>query len=263
MSTLSQEYISGVVSKIASNCNLKEWHHSVSKFDNIGQNYFGIIIPVTLSGNSDKHSEGSQDISIVLKLAPTDARYRVSGAVTLMFLREIFVYSKLLKKYRELQQNLPLNCQLVIPKLYYTDDSYCSEVIAMEDMTSIGYKPFVHEMFLDLAHVTVALKSLARLHALSFILKEKDPKVYDEIMDVCVPLSEKTNIRYFEVMIDRLTKAISKFECTHHVPQLEKLKKNCGKYYEKSMDLAYGKCISHGDVWKENILFKYEVRYYI
>lgn len=261
MSSLSEEYISNVVSKVAANCNLKEWQFSVSKFDSIGQNYFGIVIPVTLTCSSDKDSKASEVICIVLKLAPTDERYRVSGAVTLLFLREIFVYSKLLKRYQELQQNLPLNSQLVIPRLYYTDDTFCCEVIAMEDMTSKGYRPFVNQVFLDLPHITVALKSLARLHALSFILKEKDTKLYDEITEVCVPLSEKTNKRYFDIMIDRLTQAISKFEGTQHVAHLEKLKKNCWKYFEKSVNFAYGKCISHGDVWKENILFKYEVSY--
>lgn len=257
MSIVPEEYISSIVSKVASNCNLIEWHHSVSKFDSIGQNYFGIIIPVTLNGCSDNKSKDSKVIRIVLKLAPTDERYRVSGAVTLLFLREILVYSKLLEKYRQLQRNLHPNCQLVIPSLYHTDDAYCKEVIVMEDMTSKGYRPFVNDMFLDLQHVTVALKSLARLHSLSFILKEQDPRLYDEISDVCVPLSQKTNKRYFEVMLDRLTKAISKLESTQHMHLLEKLWRNCGKCYE--IDLANGKCISHGDVWKENILFKYEV----
>lgn len=256
MSTISEEYISSIVRKIASNYNLKEWQHTVTEFESIGQNYFSIIIPVTLTGRTDK---GTEVIRIVLKLAPTDERYRVSGAVTLLFLREIFVYSKLLEKYRELQRNLSPNLQLVIPRVYYTDDGYCAEVIAMEDMSSKGYRPYVNEMFLDLEHVSVALRSLARLHALSYILKEKDPKLYDKISDICVPLSEKTNKRYFDVMIDRLTKALTKFESTPHVSLLEKLRKNCSKYYEKSIDLANGICISHGDAWKENILFQYNV----
>ncbi|KOB67194.1 Uncharacterized protein OBRU01_20154, partial [Operophtera brumata] len=255
MSTISEEYISSIVRKIASNYNLKECQHSVSKFESIGQNYFGIIIPVTITGRSDK---GSEVMRIVLKLAPTDERYRVSGAVTLLFLREIFVYTKLLEKYRELQQHLPPHLQLVIPRVYYTDNEHCGEVIAMEDMSSSGYRPFVNEMFLDLEHVTVALRSLARLHALSYILKEQDPELYDEITGICVPLSENTNKRYFEVLTDRLTKALSKFEKTPHVSLLEKLRKHCSKYYEKSIDLANGICISHGDVWKENILFQYK-----
>lgn len=253
--SFSEEYTKEILHHIAINLKLITWKHSVQHFENIGQNYFGVIMPVTLSGIDNNNTPCSSQV--VLKLAPTDERFRVSGAVTIMFRREVFVYTELLNIY-EIMQDVSMP-KFYIPTLYFARDEYCKEVIAMRDMREAGFKPYTHKTFLDLDHVAIALESLARFHALSFVLKEHVHVIYDKVSKVCVPLTENSNKRFMDIMIDRITKASSKFKGTEYQPLLDNLKVNCGKLFDKAVTMAKGTCICHGDIWKENILFMYEV----
>ncbi|XP_034835821.1 uncharacterized protein [Maniola hyperantus] len=256
MDLISDEYIKAVINDIAITLNLKEWVYTKQNFEHIAQNYFGILIPINLNGKSDDIKNFK--VPLVLKLAPTDERYRISGAVTIFFAKEIFVYTKVLHKYHEIQRTFSLSSQFVMPKCYYVRDSYCKELIALQNMCADNYKPFVNSMFLDINHIRVALLSLARFHALSYIFEKQDRRLYDMAKEFCVPITEKTNKRFMDILVDRLEKALVKFDNTDFVPLLEALKHNCVSIIESAANSVKSRCLCHGDIWKENILFKYE-----
>ncbi|CAG4966131.1 unnamed protein product [Parnassius apollo] len=252
-----KEHVTRVVNNVVIACNLKDWSYLEGKLDNIAQNYFGVIIPVVIEGKK-KDNDGIIRLKLVLKLAPTDERYRISGAITTMFEREVFVYSEVFRIFEGYQQHLKADSQYTIPKCYYVCQEYCKEAIAMQNMCEIGYKPFVHSLFLDVDHTIVSLKCLAKFHALSFILIYKEGDIYENVKKICLPLSEKTNKRYIDILVDRLEKAICKFENSNYVPLLSNLKQNCRTYIESAYLSSEKNCLCHGDIWKENILFKYK-----
>ncbi|XP_026497448.2 uncharacterized protein LOC113401667 [Vanessa tameamea] len=255
MSDISEAYLNAVMSNVATVLQLKQWSFNKQSFENIAQNYFGILIPTILTGSS---CEKNVKFSVVLKLAPTDERYRISGAVTVMFLREIFVYTKLLHKYREFQNLYAISPHFVIPKCYYVCSDYCKEVIVMQNMCVKGYKPYVGTKFLDLDHIIIALKSLAKFHALSYLLKEKNEDAYEEVKEYCKPLTEKSNKGYIDIMTDRLKKALKVFENTTYVPLLEMLEQKCVKLIESATNSTKSLCLCHGDMWMANLLFQYK-----
>ncbi|XP_013166087.1 PREDICTED: uncharacterized protein LOC106116700 isoform X2 [Papilio xuthus] len=209
---ISSNYIETVVNDVAVACYLKEWSYIEESLDAKAQNYFGVLIPISLEG---KINNENVSLKLMLKLAPTDDRYRVSGAVTAMFAREIFVYSKVFSKYQDLQKCL--QSQYIIPKCYYVCKDYCKEALAIQNMCESGYLPFIHSMFLDVDHLIVSLKSLAKFHALSFVMEFKETELF-----------------------------------------AEHLKQNCTKYIEDVYSSSERNCLCHGDIWKENILYKYE-----
>ncbi|XP_013166085.1 PREDICTED: uncharacterized protein LOC106116700 isoform X1 [Papilio xuthus] len=250
---ISSNYIETVVNDVAVACYLKEWSYIEESLDAKAQNYFGVLIPISLEG---KINNENVSLKLMLKLAPTDDRYRVSGAVTAMFAREIFVYSKVFSKYQDLQKCL--QSQYIIPKCYYVCKDYCKEALAIQNMCESGYLPFIHSMFLDVDHLIVSLKSLAKFHALSFVMEFKETELFAEVKNICLPLSESTNKRYIDILLDRLEKALLKFDNTNYVPMLQHLKQNCTKYIEDVYSSSERNCLCHGDIWKENILYKYE-----
>ncbi|XP_023940233.2 uncharacterized protein LOC112047363 isoform X1 [Bicyclus anynana] len=254
MSIISNEYINSVINNIAEALELKEWTCNKQSFDKIAQNYFGVIIPIYLSGQRDNKTV---NIPIVLKLAPTDERYRVSGAVGIFFAKEVFVYRKVLHRYGEIQKNYPL-IQFVMPECYYFRDDHCHELIAMQNMCERGFKPFVSSNFLDINHIVVALESLARFHALSYIFEKTNALLYKEAKEYCVPITEKNNKRFIDILVDRLKKAIVKFDNTKYVTLLKNLEHECVNIIESVNRNVKSLCLCHGDIWKENILFKYE-----
>lgn len=256
MSGISKEYIKSVVDNIAAANNLSDLNYSQEKFKTIAQNFFGELIPITLKG---KNNEKNVSIEMVLKLAPAADGYRISGAVTLMFAREIYVYTCLLEKYRIIQDRFPTRLQHLMPKCYYTCKDYCKEAIAMDNMCANGYEPFTSSHFLDYDHTVLSLQSLAKFHALSFILRERDGKTFNDVEKICVPLTETTNNRFMTILLDRLQKAIDTFEgTTRYLGLLRHMKEHCIKHVEIASFAVRKKCICHGDIWKENILFKYD-----
>lgn len=255
MSSISEEYLSSILQKLACINNLQNWRYTVEKFESIGQNYFGIIVPVILFGKRDGIDVRDQ---CVLKLAPTEEQYRVSGAVTFMFAREIFVYSVLFKAYRNILLHFPPHLQFVIPHCFYVQNEYCKEVIVMQNMFEIGFKPFTHQIFLDVDHIVVSLKALAKFHSLSFKIKYENSTLFNEIFRTCVPLNEKTGKRYMDIMRNRLEQAQKVFAGTKYMPLLHKLKDNCADIFDSVVNSVQKTCLCHGDIWKENILFKYE-----
>ncbi|XP_063537521.1 uncharacterized protein LOC134746875 [Cydia strobilella] len=254
MCALKEYNLNEILQNVAQFCDLLEWHYSLREFESIGQNYFGILVPLYLIGTDGTEKEVK--LSLVIKLAPTDKRFRVSDAVTRMFDREMFVYRVVLSKYREIQKGLSV-VHFVIPTCYYIHQKYCEEVIVMQDMREDGYIPYTGQTFLDLDHMIVSLKSLAKFHAMSFILKQIDEKLYTEIEQKCVPLSELADKRFLEVLNDRLLKALEKFADTEYVSLLSILQRNCVEYIKQTAEFTAATCICHGDMWKENILFKY------
>lgn len=254
MCALKEYNLNEILQNVAQFCDLLEWHYSLRDFESMGQNYFGVLVPLYLIGTDCTEKEVK--LSLVLKLAPTDKRFRLSDAVTRMFDREMFVYRVVLSKYREMQKNISV-VHFVIPTCYYIRQKYCEEVIVMQDMREDGYRPYTGHTFLDLDHMVVSLKSLAKFHALSFILKQIDEKLYTEIEKKCVPLSDLTDKRFLEVLSDRLLKALEKFADTEYVPLLSILQRNCAEYIKQTAEFTAATCICHGDMWKENILFKY------
>ncbi|KAL4702698.1 hypothetical protein ACJJTC_011563 [Scirpophaga incertulas] len=255
MSSISEDYIKGIINKVLSNFNFTDFYYSNETFQNVTQNYFGVVLPVSITAND---GEKQTTVNLVLKMAPTDERFRVSGAITLMFAREIFVYATLLEHYREIQHDFPIGSQYIMPKCYYLSNEYCKEVIVMQNMCHDTYKPFTEKAFLDYDHISVSLKALANFHALSFILKDKKPAVYEETTNICLPLTEKTNKRFMEILLDRLQRAIEKFAETKYSDLLQELKENCIEYVEAATFATEELCLCHGDIWKENILYKYE-----
>lgn len=255
MSSFSEDYIFSVVCNVASAWNFTNWTYARRDFEAKAQNYFGVLIPVVITSGAN---EAEISIPLVLKLAPMDERFRVSGALAVMFARETFMYSVVLSQYHKLYQKYTLT-EYIAPKCYYVCRDPGREVLVMRDMRFEGYQPFLNSMFVDYDHMVVALESLAQFHAYSFIMKELERSTYDEAIKVCQPVTRETHGRFLQVLQDRLDKALLKFEATKYVPVLENLKKNCAIFVE-DFSKTDRTCICHGDLWKENILFKYKVK---
>ncbi|VVD03612.1 unnamed protein product [Leptidea sinapis] len=230
---ISEDQISEVIQIIATNLRIKEWSYEKQSFKNIAQNYFGVLIPVSLFNLSN---EDNVKLELVLKLAPTNEQYRVSGAVTTMFQKEIFVYTTIMPTYRKFQNDIK-----------HLEPNMCAD----------GFMPFVESLVLDYNHILISLKCLAQFHAMSFILKETEHRLYKDIEEICVPLSRQTNKRFMDILKDRLMKAINKFSNSQYVQLFNYLFENCEQLVEDTFKNVNGLCLCHGDVWKENFLYKY------
>lgn len=214
---------------------------------------------------SDKRSS-CQSLHLLCKIIPSNAQYRRNAQSVLLFKREIFMYTRALPQLIEFARDKQLNDVdrlLTIPKLYgtYADEKCESYALIMENLK---VKKFVlwprHDPF-PLDHEMRILERLARLHALSFALKDQRPTVFDEfrnLYDMAEPQIDYGN--FGEVLLNCLTQVINVLVDDKHKAIVTMYKRNYRQIlrecFAKDVVDKFG-VINHGDTWINNFLFQY------
>ncbi|XP_047995057.1 uncharacterized protein LOC125233196 [Leguminivora glycinivorella] len=206
-----------------------------------------------------------QEIDVVIKSAPNDLTYRKTMPVRNWFLREVYYYDKIAPVYAKLQDELSVTNKIrcFFPKYYGSCNKSQEEFIILEDLTKRGFcvSP-LH--ILDYDHAAIMVRNIAKLHALSFINEERNPKVFREMADDCIYIllvlkreyDEKYILEHAEKTMDQFTRAITdaslrqRFQVAAGTNAIEKCK--------QLSKLGKIKAILHGDNWLCNHMFKYE-----
>ncbi|XP_013166091.1 PREDICTED: uncharacterized protein LOC106116702 isoform X2 [Papilio xuthus] len=161
----SEERLYYVVSQIAKSLELKNYKYTRSGIDENIENYLGELVFVTINGETN---DGEIKKDIVVKFAPNNTSLRESGALEVVYSVEAAVYTVLLPYFRRLSK---FDTRELFPECLFTDCTQYKEVLAVSNMCSNGYRRHIDNKFLDIDHMIVSLKSLAKFHALSMVLK--------------------------------------------------------------------------------------------
>lgn len=175
--------------------------------------------------------------------------------------REFLFYQRIAPKFLEIQRHFKiieglktkfLNCE-------FASDAEGQEVIVIS--SPIGYK--AHDRFqkLSLDHVSLAVKNLAQLHALSFVLEKSQPEEFEEIKKACYidvqypdeTLMPESMFSYYNESVNVVTNTFAKKKLQESAPNILRILNKCAM-----PDSKYN-CICHGDCWNNNILMKYQV----
>ncbi|CAD6238140.1 GSCOCG00008411001-RA-CDS [Cotesia congregata] len=146
--------------------------------------------------------------------------------------------------------------------LCYFTRSKDPKVLMIEDLAPLGFKMANRHTGLDFNHCTLALQGLAKFHASSVLIIEKNPElkeIYSKGMFEMEFPEDMSN--FFVSGMKYLVKAAASWP---------ELRKDCRKKIEKIVDVAYDKAanarkldekefnvINHGDFWVNNMMFKY------
>ncbi|XP_045586388.1 uncharacterized protein [Procambarus clarkii] len=245
-----------------SEANLVSW--SIKDFTNKGDNYATIVTSVSV-----KFSLAGQEqtTSYVVKLNPKRTGERgMSELGLIVFLKEAEFF----------QEILPLlNAELTVrglqglrvAKWFYTSLEKDKEMIFLEDLRSRGFKMFDRKKGMDVAHATLVLQELARLHAASLLLKATAPEKdladrFTHIKDDWMNFSESAK----QFLNDMFSGPIAGGEeMLHNIEGYEvaeqwlaKHKNNCADLVEQQLVRSPKfDVICHGDCWNNNVLFRY------
>lgn len=250
-----------VVKDIANELNIKECEVICKKQDFSGDNFLGEIVRVKLIPKNNNNY--LKPINLILKIAPQSVAMRVGVPITSFYKIEILFYTNIVPIIEKIQVDykLPLNECIFFPTLYKGILEEFKEFMVMRDLSHDGYILRDKRVQLDYDHMAMIFQNLARLHAFSFFLKEKDPELFKK----CTQHVPKTmNLG------DAFGKMIVMMPGKVHPLILDqtnrsKLKsfgdavvQNINNYLDASLSEPYN-VICHGDVWNNNVLFKYQV----
>ncbi|XP_066245437.1 uncharacterized protein [Euwallacea similis] len=178
------------------------------------------------------------------------------------FANEINFYSKVLPALKQLQSDGTLSDPFDNTPTYFcscSDDA--NRFIALEHLRPKGYVLHDKKVYFNKSQLEFLFNLYGKLHGLSFVLQKQDIEKYNEIkadyQDV-FDMFTNTGFSY-----ECLEKAIKK--CLEILDPASSKFKTFSKVFENVMptikkSLYYTgdyKCLTHGDCWSNNILFKY------
>lgn len=227
-----------------------------------GDNFFGVIHRITLSGWRD----GAEvRLSLICKLSSTNKARRREFRMDTAFGREVLMYTKILPILQEFQRNKGLLAGegfAAYPKCYaaVADEQTDRFVVIMEDLGEREFTMLPKGQPMPKEHIYLAIDHLARMHAVSLAIKDQQPHVYEKLRsldDLCMKLFACQGPS--QMIIASFDRAIAVLDDEVHIKWLTDVKQNVTELNANCF--ADGKCdpvgvIGHGDFWLTNMLFR-------
>lgn len=228
----------------------------------------GIMTAVTITGNCQKNGTcEKKELQLICKAPPLGEIRRKSWKSYMVFEREIYMYSELLPAYVRFQQEKglsELDAFVSFPKVYkcVVSEEYDTYLLIMEDLRVRNFVMWPKDQMIDLDHELLALRELAKFHAISFAMKDQRPNQFNQfknkLKDITVDIIYNGSIGTF------IAQSFDRFIDVMEKPEHKKLTENFRtRYLETITEFLRGKSstefavIRHGDFWNNNFMFQY------
>ncbi|XP_063827837.1 uncharacterized protein LOC135077227 [Ostrinia nubilalis] len=226
---------------------------SVKDLSTNGGNYFGSLQTVTVNGKTKNGEE--KELNIFLKTIIQASKNFPVFSVPKMYQREGFLYKEIFKYFKTVEDkyNIPHEDRLRTVKVFSETNS---EVIILEDITKLGFKTNDRFEVMHMKFAELAIEQLAKLHAVSFVIQNEDPKYFEnniKSLHSLVQVNSHTqdhHKRTYNIAIETLEDE-AKIKFDNYYPTI---KEKFLKMYRNSSEGAI--CLVHGDYRPNNILVK-------
>ncbi|EZA54342.1 hypothetical protein X777_05572 [Ooceraea biroi] len=228
-----------------------------------GENYGSTILKVHAVIKRDDDAE-EEDLHLVAKMPPPTEYQRRIFDSPYTFKKEIFMYEHILPHYQELEREAGLKEDElfdVLPKYYQSRFSLSPDVefdddavILMENLKARGYYTGNRAKGYDLEHSRVAIRAMARFHALGMTSKYKRADYFEILKQRSKCIDFKTD-EFEQVQKDMVTKMAEDPQIAVHIDR-------CKSALSDMMDTLWTavpeepwSTIIHSDFWVNNIMF--------
>ncbi|KAF2904589.1 hypothetical protein ILUMI_01587 [Ignelater luminosus] len=223
-----------------------------------GDGYIGIMKTVKIIAKDNRV------LNLIVKSASKSDALRSQVPIERIFKRETYLYDTVFVAFKTFETEKGLRPCHLVPKFYNSLSENKCEVIILENLKEIGYKLYERRIPMNEDHVRLVLTEYGRLHALSFALKDQDPKKFQNITG-CM------NDHFVEYMLQSgflnnfikpCIKAQDAFDKSKDKRILDAYKaflETIRSFFEGLLkDIDEYSVILHGDCWTNNMMFKYE-----
>lgn len=179
---------------------------------------------------------------------------------------EIYFYNTVYKTYLQFLKSKGLEKDLdYIPKCY---GSSTKHVIALENLKDQGYTCYERMKIMDDEHITLAVKTLAKFHGISFAHKDQHEEEYDKLLsdwggDLMSHMPKDSPMA--QMMAGGIQIVLNQFDPVKDKDVLAKatLKVLTGAFLDVTKIRNRYTILTQGDFWCNNIMFLYEVSQFI
>ncbi|XP_055375525.1 uncharacterized protein LOC129608190 [Condylostylus longicornis] len=256
---LNKDYMENILKIYKNDKSLKITSFKVKPALGKGENFGGVMTRIQLQYIC-KCSKSLKDGYYIAKSSFEDDAFSMEKMKDYdIFNREIDIYQNILPKLREYLNEIN-DKEIIFPTTIYVD--YKNSGILFEDLSVESFIMPDRTKGLDEAHIKLALRKLAKLHATSAVLNEREPnsfKTYDRGF-----FNRHTNsyASFFENNLRICGETVKKFgpEYIKYSEKIEKLVPQLMDIGRKLFDVQEHEFNSfvHGDFWVNNLLYKYD-----
>lgn len=232
-----------------------------------GDNYIGVLYRVTATNPS------GEKMNIIVKLPPQNEARREQFFARPCFIRESDFYDNVMPMYKQFQQEKGIDIENEgfnqVAECYasLTDEPF--EGLFFQDLKAIDFDMYDRLKDPTIEHVNVLMKSIGKLHALAFAVKDQKPELmqkYAEMQDIFLMRDDPKNMAAMNMWFTSL-----KEQCLGTLKDItnEELKKKAEEFFQDDFFVMLAKGIdkesaepyailNHGDCWNNNFMYHYD-----
>lgn len=179
-----------------------------------------------------------------------------------LYIREYTFFQYILPELLDIQRryNIIEGLKIKFVNCVYASAEYDKETMAFHSITEEGFKLLDRFQKTDLAHSSLVMKNLAKLHALSLVLEKLKPTVFEEIKSRCytdVQYSDLDRVSkrmefYYNASVNVVVDPVARDKLRALLPSFLQVLNKC------TMPVPYS-VICHGDCWNNNVFYRYKV----
>uniref|UniRef100_A0A1E1WL08 CHK kinase-like domain-containing protein n=1 Tax=Pectinophora gossypiella TaxID=13191 RepID=A0A1E1WL08_PECGO len=229
---------------------------TVQPLGRAGDNYIAIVKRITVE-------ENGETLKIVAKVAPVIEDLRNTMQTKEVFYNEHVVYTELLPKFTELEveAEIPKKERLRYAACLGSLDEEPNEIILLEDLQEPGFTLLDRFKALQNDQMKLIIENIAKLHALSFALKNKELETFDKIRNKLynsrLHMGKEPTTKHFlnhieNQFLDLLDEEKYKQAIKGKISGMDGL---MGKLHKADKDSKH-LVIQQGDCWTNNVLFR-------
>lgn len=205
------------------------------------------------------------DVHLIIKTTPKSIGRRKTFRSADFFRNEINFYNIVLKTIKEFQG---VKSDARYP---FTEIATClathldgeNDFLALENLNTYGYYTTSRQESMNVHVCRLIMQTLGRFHALSFVIRDQSPKMFEEITSVLEEQYYAHRLRpwyddFINVQIEIALDAVAKIYGGTIIEERAKKFLSDGSLYEKMVKLTHTKnrfsVIGHGDCWTPNFL---------
>ncbi|KAF5277583.1 hypothetical protein FQR65_LT15939 [Abscondita terminalis] len=232
-----------------------------------GANYTGDIIKLWVNGRDEKNQQ--VELRLLLKVALRDISTRKMISIERAYQCETFMYETVFDLFAQMQAEAKIEDRFEsYPKYYASSTKPMEELVVLENLTSFQVVDRLETLTFRQARMLA--KEIGKLHALSFVLRRKNPQRFqqfsknirnetfeeDEYVKLVIYGLIAFNPKYLTVLESEKLRMV--YEKVRSLPT--RFHEMYDRYYRFDPDNEYG-VIGHCDLWSTNLLFnEQEVR---
>ncbi|KZC15041.1 PREDICTED: uncharacterized protein LOC107193127 [Dufourea novaeangliae] len=228
-----------------------------------GENFGSTILKVDVELR-DEHAEKTEELHLIGKMLPLTEFQRLVFDSSRTFFKETFMYQTIIPAYNKVELESGVNIHEtfdIVPKFYGWRSSIQPDVeldddavFLMENLKVKGYYNGDRTVGYDLEHSIIAVKALAKFHALGMAIKQKKPGLF-EVFKMHAKLSPMVgdDTLVLEAMLQTIK---SDPELSVYYSRCEKVLKEMRiSVIWSDVPREPWMTIIHSDFWVNNILF--------